>query len=1019
MAFIRHVIPLLVLAPTLVTAQEDAQRWSLGNGRFEVRGSGCTIAALAFDPAGNGAFGRNLLRRAYFEGVEAAVGSQVTHQGTEIRVTGCRVVVSSAVEVEPTPHPAKLEPGHTLGQSFRTTSGVFGQVSAHLPTWATADSSATLTLRRAGLAGEVVATRRLANIADNSWPELTFDPQPAGDYTLELSDVQGTVGWWSADRDLLPEGQAFADGKPVAGWDRGIRLTVRRPVGDASFSVRLRGAKLDLSVDATPIHGEQLPALPLRFITFWKDSGYDVSQKAAPFFRFFSPRQRYLPVEQLKRSGDIFHNGQLTFDAADWIEAEGTGNYDLRFAGRDVTLGWAMTEDELAMSFGVGTTPQPNGTHTALTLELLPREDSTPRDWPTFETPDSTLAADLNRFFYERAFSYPSPAGPAPWLEFSAITHVWSAGPQHDGQRAGVEGVVIDNAGYVCTWGADPGWPFPDPSKYDTRHGDTNARFILALWRNLCWTHDPRLLRAQAERARRAMDYQLRVLHGEDGLIVAPSKDATGKHQGLGDNYWDILPFGHLDAYANVLFYGSLPAMAEIEAMIEQAGGVETKSPARSPAAYRRLAEQTRRAYNASFWDEAQGRYIGCIDRDGERHDYGFTFVNLEAMAYGLASAEQARRIYHWMETEPTSTGKPDTYSAWVFAPRASTIHNPRWGAAAGAEPPPLVKPWWFFGWLGTPYGEQCQDGGAILYTSFYDRAWQRWQEILARYREPDRLCGGGPLTHGENPQRINPGSVGLDIPFPESGMVPTWFLYGLMGVDARLEGLHIAPRLPKGVPWLGLRNLSYRGLTLDLRVTPTSARLTSQTPGYRFVWERTFPPGQGVVFREPPPPVSGFPPLSSARDAAGAEWIWASLPAAENQSAYLRQTFDLPTKPSRAVLDLAADNSFVLFVNGQEAGRGEGWAQAVRVPIAPYLRKGRNAIAVRATNADGPAGLIVRGWAETGSRRIALNTSTAWRGSMIEAPGWTTAEFDDSSWGPAQSLGSPPVGPWGEVRWP
>jgi hypothetical protein len=31
------------------------------------------------------------------------------------------------------------------------------------------------------------------------------------------------------------------------------------------------------------------------------------------------------------------------------------------------------------------------------------------------------------------------------------------------------------------------------------------------------------------------------------------------------------------------------------------------------------------------------------------------------------------------------------------------------------------VPPWWHFGWHGTPYGDQCQDGGAILYNSYFD----------------------------------------------------------------------------------------------------------------------------------------------------------------------------------------------------------------------------------------------------------------------------------------------------------
>ena len=200
------------------------------------------------------------------------------------------------------------------------------------------------------------------------------------------------------------------------------------------------------------------------------------------------------------------------------------------------------------------------------------------------------------------------------------------------------------------------------------------------------------------------------------------------------------------------------------------------------------------------------------MDIDGKVHDYGFTFVNLEALFYGLGDAEKAKRIYKWMETEPTSTGKPDTYSKWVFAPRATTIHNPMWSEKAPAEelkdPTP---PWWTYWWGGTPYGDQCQDGGAILYTSFFDlmdrtrylgidNAWKRFTEIMERYRMPDRLCGGSPLYRGEMSQQEDAGSVGVDYPFPESGLVPCFFLYGVMGIHASPEGLQIKPNLPEAL---------------------------------------------------------------------------------------------------------------------------------------------------------------------------------------------------------------------------
>ena len=323
--------------------------------------------------------------------------------------------------------------------------------------------------------------------------------------------------------------------------------------------------------------------------------------------------------------------------------------------------------------------------------------------------------------------------------------------------------------------------------------------------------------------------------------------------------YYESGTFGEIErVYEDVLRakpddIPTLLAMAEIESLSLGGEGV-----ARAPGFYRRLAGKVRAAYNRHFWDGRKGRHIGCIDIEGARHDYGFTFVNLEAMAYGLADPEQVRRIYHWMETEPTSTGKADTYTRWVFAPRANTVHNPM-----RTEPQEPVPSWWHFNWRGTPYGDQCQDGGAILYTSFYDlwararylgaeNAWTRFQEILARYREPDRLSGGPPLFRGEHPQQESPGAVGVDLPFPESGLVPAAALYVFMGVEPHVDGLHIQPRLPASLKYLGVRNLAYRGRRLDLRVGRRSAQVWYQEGGeYRYL-RLKLGPGQEVVWSPP-----------------------------------------------------------------------------------------------------------------------------------------------------------------------
>jgi hypothetical protein len=195
---------------------------------------------------------------------------------------------------------------------------------------------------------------------------------------------------------------------------------------------------------------------------------------------------------------------------------------------------------------------------------------------------------------------------------------------------------------------------------------------------------------------------------------------------------------------------------------------------------------------------------------------------------------------------------------------------------------------------------------------------------------------------------------------------------------------------------------------------------LVSKTPGYRFEWERTFPRGEGCVFVEPPPPIKGFPERPKPQPSATtAEWIWAPPAAQEEETVFVRRTFDLPGKPSRATVNIAVDNYWTLYVNGKEAQSGEGWAEAARVPIAGFLQKGRNAIGVKARNAGGPAGALLRVTMKVGGKGIEIDSNAEWRASREAPEGWATAEFDDSAWERAVSFGRPPTGPWGEVKLP
>jgi hypothetical protein len=201
--------------------------------------------------------------------------------------------------------------------------------------------------------------------------------------------------------------------------------------------------------------------------------------------------------------------------------------------------------------------------------------------------------------------------------------------------------------------------------------------------------------------------------------------------------------------------------------------------------------------------------------------------VNLEAIHYGLASESQASQIMDWVAGKriiagDTSQGT-DIYR-WRFAPRATTKRNVE------------TYVWVWSGPESIPWGDQVQDGGAVLGFSYFDlmarlqvhgpdNAWSRLQEILAWFREVQSEGGyrayyakpGRGILQGGGP----PGGLGLDQEFLESVLVPQVMLYGFLGFEPTVDGYRVSPRLPSSWPSLTVTNIHIGNEVLDITAYP------------------------------------------------------------------------------------------------------------------------------------------------------------------------------------------------------
>lgn len=151
------------------------------------------------------------------------------------------------------------------------------------------------------------------------------------------------------------------------------------------------------------------------------------------------------------------------------------------------------------------------------------------------------------------------------------------------------------------------------------------------------------------------------------------------------------------------------------------------------------------------------------------------------------------------------------------------------------------------------------------------------------------------------------------------------------------------------------------------------------------------------------------------------AQWIWS--PAADEHpksgmplgTCYFRRSFDM-VQPEAGEVQITADESYELYVNGRKVGEGHNWHVMDVHDIARYLKAGHNTVAVMAAKTDsGPAGLAARVLVKSaGDTWVSYLTGSSWKTSQKEFVGWTQSRFNESQWLPAREIGQfGVVKPW------
>ena len=138
--------------------------------------------------------------------------------------------------------------------------------------------------------------------------------------------------------------------------------------------------------------------------------------------------------------------------------------------------------------------------------------------------------------------------------------------------------------------------------------------------------------------------------------------------------------------------------------------------------------------------------------------------------------------------------------------------------------------------------------------------------------------------------------------------------------------------------------------------------------------------------------------------------WIWSpdhDKTAVPRGTCYFRKTIKI-ANPERGTIAIAADDQYVLYVNGKNVGDGESTKTLDEYNITRYLSRGKNIIAVQVTNRQGNTAAFTAqvNIKQKGGTWKSYSTNASWRSALNTLPLWNTTFYNDNRWKESQVFG-------------
>ena len=393
---------------------------------------------------------------------------------------------------------------------------------------------------------------------------------------------------------------------------------------------------------------------------------------------------------------------------------------------------------------------------------------------------------------------------------------------------------------------------------YDMRMIDSNTSFISAGKQHFENTGDLAYLVANMPRYRKALMFLTNYM-ADNGLINLSNLNGhDGSAQGFATSfistYWDIVSLAPNSSYVNALYYKALMNMAYLEDAL-MANNVTVERPtvkttlagaditySYTAAQLRDMAATVKAAVTATLNETNKTGYfktfnvtVGGKTMQAGRFiegyygntqiDFGAVALNLMILETGVATEEQKALVLNWMASI-------DDLYEYTFAPKTNTedLENQYCWAYAAAD-----------------YGVSCQNGGAILFVSYYDilaraqvyganNAYERLQEIMTWFADVEEAFIASGETNAKKffepyynalgltlQGRNEEGSLGLHAEFVENAILYALVPNAFFGMDTYYADdalvVEVAPNLPDAIGTWKMEQMRYAGLTYDLAV--------------------------------------------------------------------------------------------------------------------------------------------------------------------------------------------------------